>query len=191
MQRTSAGNTRSYDGNHLWDGVCHIVGFRGLLSKHKQGEKIMFELPTLGQAAQFIFLMTLIYWAIKTTHDESEKRKIRHKEEKALIADMTFLTTTRVKFERHLGMLLDYVASYKLQRIIITDEKEIPQSVLLPYAEYKILQECYDKEEAKELAPLIEERIRNNANKNDFISHEEMMKFIDEKRARKNTEEKS
>lgn len=97
----------------------------------------MFELPTLGQAAQLIFLIGLIYWAIKTTHDESEKRKIRHKEEKALIADMTFLTTTRVKFERHLWMLLDHVASYKLQHIIITDEKEIPQSVLLPYAEYK------------------------------------------------------
>lgn len=27
----------------------------------------MFELPTLGQAAQLIFLIGLIYWAIKTT----------------------------------------------------------------------------------------------------------------------------
>ena len=96
--------------------------------------------------------MALIYWAIKTTHDESEKRKIRHKEEKALIADMTFLTTTRVKFEKHLWTILDKVASYKIQSVIITDEKEIPQSVLLPHAEYKRLQECYDKQEAKEVS---------------------------------------
>ena len=65
---------------------------------------------------------------------------------------MTVLTTTRVKFERHLWVLLDKVASYKLHYVIITDEKEIPQSVLLPHAEYKRLQECYDKQEAKEVS---------------------------------------
>ena len=109
----------------------------------------MFELPSLSTAVQLVILIALLYWTIKSNYDESEKRKIRHKEEKALIADMTFLTTTRVKFERHLWMLLDYVASYKLQQVIITDEKEMLQSVLLPYAEYKRLQECYDKHEAK------------------------------------------
>ncbi|WNZ00190.1 hypothetical protein SUSP_002607 [Sulfurospirillum sp. 'SP'] len=109
----------------------------------------MFELPSLSTAVQLVILIALLYWTIKSNYDESEKRKIRHKEEKALLADMTFLTTTRVKFERHLWMLLDHVASYKLQHVIITDEKEIPQSVLLPYAEYKHLQECYDKYEAK------------------------------------------
>ena len=109
----------------------------------------MFELPSLSTAVQLVILIALLYWTIKSNYDESEQRKIRHKEEKALLADMTFLTTTRVKFERHLWMLLDHVASYKLQHVIITDEKEIPQSVLLPYAEYKHLQECYDKYEAK------------------------------------------
>lgn len=109
----------------------------------------MFELPSLSTAVQLVILIALLYWTLKSSHDESEKRKIRHKEEKALIADMAFLTTTRVKFERHLWMLLDKVASYKLQYVIITDEKEIPQSVLLPYAEYKRLQECYDKQEVK------------------------------------------
>lgn len=112
----------------------------------------MFELPTFGQVVQLLFLIALIYWTIKTSHNESEKRKIHHKEEKALIEDMAILTTTRVKFERHLWMLLDKVASYKLQQVIITDEKEIPQSVLLPYAEYKILQECYAKQETKEVS---------------------------------------
>lgn len=149
----------------------------------------MFELPTFGQVVQLLFLIALIYWTIKTSHNESEKRKIRHKEEKALIEDMAILTTTRVKFERHLWMLLDKVASYKLHYVIITDEKEIPQSVLLPYAEYKILQECYDKEEAMELAPLIKERMQNHTNQDNSISHEEMMHRIDKKRAKRQEDE--
>lgn len=107
----------------------------------------MFELPTFGQAAQLIFLIGLIYWSIKTTNDESQKRKIRHQEEKALLDNMVNLTTTRVKFERHLWSILDKVASLKLQSVIITDEKEIPQSVLLPYAEYKLLQERYNTDQ--------------------------------------------
>ena len=151
----------------------------------------MFEFTSsMGQWIITLFALGLAYWTYKSDKEESKKRKVRKEQEKALLDDVMFLTTTRVKFERHLEMLLDYVASYKLQRVIITDEKEIPQSVLLPYAEYKILQECYDKEEAKELTPLIEERMKNNANKDDFISHEEMMKIIEEKRACKNTEEK-
>lgn len=149
----------------------------------------MFEFPTLGQVVQLLFLIALIYWTIKTSHDESEKRKIRHKEEKALIEDMTVLTTTRVKFERHLWVLLDKVASYKLHYVIITDKKEIPQSVILPYAEYKLLQECYDKQEAIELAPLIEERL-SNIQADNSISHEEMIQRVDEKRAKQKAQSK-
>ncbi|MCD8478478.1 MAG: hypothetical protein LRY68_11855, partial [Sulfurospirillum sp.] len=48
---------------------------------------------------------------------------------------------------------------------------------------YKILQECYDKQEAMELAPLIQERL-NNAKADNSISHEEMMQRIDERRAK-------
>ena len=150
----------------------------------------MFEFTSsIGQWLVTLFALGLAYWTYKSDKDESKKRKVRKEQEKALLDDVMFLTTTRVKFEKHLWTILDKVASYKIQSVIITDEKEIPQSVLLPYAEYKILQECYDKEEAKELAPLIEERMKNNANKDNFISHEEMMKIIDEKRARKHTEE--
>ncbi len=152
----------------------------------------MFEFTSsIGQWLIALFALGLAYWTYKSDKEESNKRKVRKEQEKALLDDVMFLTTTRVKFEKHLWTILDKVASYKIQSVIITDEKEIPQSVLLPYAEYKILQECYDKEEAKELAPLIEKRMRNNANKDDFISHEEMIKIIDEKRARKHTEEKS
>ena len=147
----------------------------------------MFE-SSWGQWIVTAFAVVLAYWTYKNDKDESEKRKIRNKEEKALIEDMTVLTTTRVKFERHLWMLLDKVASYKLHYVIITDEKEIPQSVLLPYAEYKLLQECYDKQEAIELAPLIKERL-SNAQSGNSISHEEMMQRIDEKRAKRKEDE--
>ena len=141
----------------------------------------MFELPSVAHVVELLFLMALIYWITKTEKEAEAEKKQRHKEEKALLEDVMFLTTTRVKFQRHLWIILDKVATYKIQSVTITDEKEIPQSVLLPYAEYKILQECYDKEEALELAPLIEERMRSKERKDDFISHEEMMKIMDEK----------
>ncbi|MBN2833059.1 MAG: hypothetical protein JXK50_07020 [Campylobacterales bacterium] len=147
--------------------------------------------PSMGQWIVTLFAVWLAYWTYKSDKEESQKRKEKKEHEKALLEDVMFLTTTRVKFERHLWSILDKVASYKIQRVIITDEKEIPQSVLLPYAEYQLLQECYDRQEAQELAPLIQERLKNNANKDDCISHEEMVKFIDEKRAKKQQEEKS
>lgn len=141
----------------------------------------MFELPSFGQAVQLIFIIGMIFWIHKTEKEAKEEKKVRHKEEKALLEDVMFLTTTRVKFQRHLWIILDKVASYKIQRVTITDEKEIPQSVLLPYAEYQLLQNCYDRQEALELAPLIEERMKNNATKENRVSQEEMMKRMDEK----------
>lgn len=123
----------------------------------------MFELPTFGETVMMGLVTALAYWTYKTDKDETKKNEIKEAEEKALILDSIYLTTSRVKFQRHLWTILDKVAAYKLQSIVITDEKEIPQSVLLPYAEYKILQECYDKEEAKKLAPLIENCEQNNA----------------------------
>lgn len=144
---------------------------------------------SIGQWIVTAFTIWLAYWAYKSDKEESKKSAQRKKEEKALLDEIMYLTTTRVKFERHLWTILDKIASYKLQCVIITDEKEIPQSVLLPYAEYQILQECYDKEETKELYPLMEERIKNNANRDHFISHEEMMKIIDKKRASQQTQE--
>ena len=113
----------------------------------------MFEFTSsIGQWLVTLFALGLAYWTYKSDKDESKKRKVRKEQEKALLDDVMFLTTTRVKFEKHLWTILDKVASYKIQSVIITDEKEIPQSVLLPYAEYKILQECYDKQEAKEVS---------------------------------------
>lgn len=149
----------------------------------------MFE-SSWGQWIVTAFAVVLAYWTYKNDKEESEKRKIRHKEEKALIEDITFLTITRVKFEKHLWILLDKVASYKLHYVIITDKKEIPQSVLLPYTEYKLLQECYDKQEAIELAPLIEERMQNHTNQDNSTSHEEMMHRIDKKRAKQKAQSK-
>ena len=151
---------------------------------------MVFEPATsIGQWIVTAFAIWLAYWAYRSDKEESKKHAQRKKEEKALLDEIMYLTTTRVKFERHLWTILDKIASYKLQCVIITDEKEIPQSVLLPYAEYKILQECYEKEEAKELNPLMEDRIKNNANSDHFISHEEMMKILDKKRASQQTQE--
>ena len=144
---------------------------RLILASKRRRRKLMFE-ASWGQWIVTAFAVVLAYWTYKSDKEDSQKRKIRHQEEKALIADCMVLTTTRVKFERYLWMLLDHVASYKLQRIIITDEKEIPQSVLLPYAAYKLLLECYDKEKAKDLAPFIEEQIKN-AQAGNTVSHED------------------
>lgn len=94
---------------------------------------------SMGQWFVTFFAVWLAYWTYKSDKEESQKRKEKKEHEKALLEDVMFLTTTRVKFERHLWSILDKVASYKIQRVIITDEKEIPQSVLLPYAEYKSL----------------------------------------------------
>jgi hypothetical protein len=124
----------------------------------------MGDTSTWGQFIITLLAILLAYWAYKMDKDESQRRQEQQKEEKDLIEDTIYLTTTRNTFQRHHDIILDKVASYKLHNVIITDEKEIPQSVLLPYGEYKILQECYDKEEAKELAPLIEARVKNNAN---------------------------
>lgn len=140
-----------------------------------------------GQWIVSVFAVGLAYWTYKNDQEASKKQKEKREQEKSLLDNVIYLTTTRVKFERHLERILDYVASYKLQQVMITDEKEIPQSVLLPYAEYQRLQECYDEQEAIELAPLIEERKGGK-----LISHEEMMQRIEEKRAqRKNHDEEN
>ena len=140
-----------------------------------------------GQWIVSAFAVVLVYWMYKSDQEESKKQKIKKEHEKTLLDNVIYLTTTRVKFERHIERILDYVASYKLQQVIITDEKEIPQSVFLPYAEYQRLQECYDKQEAKELAPLIDERL-NNAKGSNLISHEDMMHRINQKRAQHKTQ---
>ena len=142
-----------------------------------------------GQWIVSAFAVVLAYWMYKSDQEESKKQKVKKEHEKTLLDNVIYLTTTRVKFERHLERILDYVASYKLQQVIITDEKEIPQSVLLPYTEYKRLQECYDEQEAMELAPLIEERMKNHTNQDNSISHEEMMHRIDKKRAKRQEDE--
>lgn len=144
---------------------------------------------SIGQWIVTAFAVWLVYWTYASDKEASKKRKDKKEQEKALLDDVIYLTTTRVKFQRHLETILNKVASYKIQSVTITDEKEVPQSVLLPYAEYQILQTCYDIQEAKELAPLIEERVKNNANKDNFISHEEMMKILDAKRASKHPKE--
>jgi hypothetical protein len=49
--------------------------------------------------------------------------------------------------------------------------------------------QCYDKQEAIELAPLIEERL-SNIQADNSISHEEMIQRVDEKRAKQKAQSK-
>ncbi len=109
----------------------------------------MFELPSSGSVIMLIIVLALLYLTFKDERNEKKSRHNQRSQEKALLDNVIDLTTTCVKFERHLWTILDNVASYKLHRVVITDEKEIPQSVLLSYVEYKRLQECYDKHETK------------------------------------------
>ena len=63
MQRTNVGSERSFDGNYFWNGMCHIVGFLGLLSKHEQGEKIMFEFSNTKffYAVSYVSMVTALF----------------------------------------------------------------------------------------------------------------------------------
>ena len=97
----------------------------------------MFETPSSGSIIMLIIVLALLYWTFKDERNEKKSHQYQRSQEKALLDNVIDLTTTRVKFERHLWIILDKVASYKLHRVVITDEKDIPQSVLLPYAEYK------------------------------------------------------
>ena len=99
----------------------------------------MFAIPTLEQLIVTVFAIWLAYYAYKTDKEESIKKKQYKQEEKEQIDNIVYVTTTRVKFQRHLGTILDRVASYKLHSVIITNEKEAPLSVLVPYSEYKTL----------------------------------------------------
>lgn len=97
----------------------------------------MFETPSSGSVIMLVIVLALLYWTFKDERKEKKSRQYQRSQEKALLDNVIDLTTTRMKFERHLLTILDKVASYKLHRVVITDEKDIPQSVLLPYAEYK------------------------------------------------------
>lgn len=116
----------------------------------------MGEVSLWGQIVTPLFFIAVAYWAYTSEKEESQKNEERKKEEQALIDDTLHLTTTRNKFERHRNFILNRVAAYKLHSVIITDSKEVPQSVLLPYAQYKL----YDRAELKERASHTKEEMR-------------------------------
>lgn len=107
-----------------------------------------------------LFLMAVAYWAYISEKEESQLKEERTQEEHTLIGNTVHLTTTRNTFERHRDTILDKVAAHKLQSVIITDSKEIPQSVLLPYTQYKIIQEFYDRQVSQEIAPHAKEEAK-------------------------------
>ena len=81
----------------------------------------MFELPSSGSVIMLIIVLALLYWTFKDERKEKKSRQYQRSQEKVLLDNVIELTTTRMKFERHLLTILDKVASYKLHRVVITD----------------------------------------------------------------------
>ena len=109
----------------------------------------MGEVSTWAKIFTTLIAIAVAYWVFIFDKEVSLKRQERDKEEEILIDDTVHLTTTRNTFEKHRDFIFDRVAAYKLHSVIITDSKEVPQSVLLPYAQYKIIQEFYDRAAVK------------------------------------------
>ena len=60
-------------------------------------------------------------------------------EEKETLGTAVEITLTHRQVQRHLETILERIASEKLTKVIITNSKEAPQSVLLSYGEYRAL----------------------------------------------------
>jgi len=86
-----------------------------------------------------LMCVALIWWDIKHSFKEDQQRQKREKEEKEALGDVSEITLTRVKFQRYLTRVLDRVASEKITKVTILDDKEVLQGVLLSYGEYRDL----------------------------------------------------
>jgi len=86
-----------------------------------------------------LMCIALIWWDIKHSFKEDQQRQKREKEEKEALGDVSEITLTRVKFQRYLTRVLDRVASEKITKVTILDDKEVLQGVLLSYGEYRDL----------------------------------------------------
>jgi len=86
-----------------------------------------------------LMCIALIWWDIKHSFKEDQQRQKREKEEQEALGDVSEITLTRVKFQRYLTRVLDRVASEKITKVTILDDKEVLQGVLLSYGEYRDL----------------------------------------------------
>jgi len=86
-----------------------------------------------------LMCVALIWWDIKHSFKEDQQRQKREKEEQEALGDVSEITLTRVKFQRYLTRVLDRVASEKITKVTILDDKEVLQGVLLSYGEYRDL----------------------------------------------------
>lgn len=86
-----------------------------------------------------LMCVALIWWDIKHSFKEDQRRQKREKEEQEALGDVSEISLTRVKFQRYLTRVLDHVASGKITKVILIDEKEVLQGVLLSYGEYRDL----------------------------------------------------
>lgn len=86
-----------------------------------------------------LLVIALLWWDIKQSHKEDVEEKKHQQEEQEALGNGSEVTLTRVKLERYLRKVLELLASEKLTKIIITDEKEALHGVILSYGEYKAL----------------------------------------------------
>lgn len=109
-------------------------------------------------------ILHLHYALSRLKKRQAEEQHHKHHDEKALIENSIYLKLSQNQVYEHFDFIIAQVSAYKLQEVIIQDKNEVPQCILLPYAEYAILKRIYDWYETKELAPLIEERVNNQKN---------------------------
>ena len=119
---------------------------------------------SLFQAIQLLIALLILAWGLKAIFNQASMQRQRDHDEKALIENNIYLKLTQNQVYEHFDFIVRELSCYKLQEVIIQDKNEVPQCILLPYAEYAILKRIYDWYETKELAPLIEERVNNPKN---------------------------
>lgn len=134
----------------------------------------------LGQFIITALAILLAHWTYKEDKKESINNKRKKEQERALLDSMTKLTTNRVMFQRHFNAILDKSAQGFIEQVIITDEKEIPTSVLLPYEAYCFLQRFYEEHHANNAGSPTQEAPDANHHDHSIISKEAMMARIDE-----------
>ena len=112
---------------------------------------------TPGQIIVTIFATLLAWFTYREDKKWQKDKKIRQEQERELFKSKDEIVTTYTQFERHLSLILNLVATKKLKTVTLTDDKEVPQSVLISYWDYKtllafkILHEGNTKEEEREL----------------------------------------
>lgn len=81
---------------------------------------------------------------------------------------------------KSLGGFLDRVISHPFNRLAIVRRNK-PEAIILPIEEYERILSMSEAYENEQIAKIIEKRVTNRKTPAKMISHEEMMKLINER----------